>query len=88
MKTHYLRKADIAKRLGLSLKTVDKACSQNPGSLPRFFKLGTGKNAPIRFRLEDVLAFEEAMLAKQDSINAEIENPQATESELAKLLEL
>jgi len=87
MTNSHLKKADIATRLGLSLKTVDKACSQNPASLPRFFKLGTGKNAPIRFRLEDVLAFEEAMLAKQDSINTEIETQQATQAELAQLLE-
>jgi len=88
MSTTLLTKADIAKRYGYSKKSVDKACSDNPYSLPKFFKMGSGKSSPIRFRLEDVLAFEEEMLAKQAVINEENDRRRAAEPNLAELLGL
>lgn len=63
--TTLLTKADIAERYRISKKAVDTACSRNPDSLPKFFKLGTSKNSPIRFRLEDCLIFEQEMLNQQ-----------------------
>lgn len=60
-----LTKEDIAKRYQISLSSVNTLCSRNPDALPRFFKLGNAKNSPVRFRLSDVLAFEEAQVARQ-----------------------
>ena len=88
MSTTLLTKADIAKRYGYSKKSVDKACSDNPYSLPKFFKMGSGKSSPIRFRLEDVLAFEEEMLAKQAVINEENDRRRNAEPDLAQLIGL
>ncbi|HEY9029757.1 MAG TPA: hypothetical protein VIM93_00200 [Kangiella sp.] len=63
--TYLLTKSDVAERYNLSKKAIDTACSRNPDSLPRFFKLGASKNSPIRFRLEDCLDFEREMLNRQ-----------------------
>lgn len=60
MTEQILTKSDIASRYKLSKKSVDKACSQSPESLPPFFKLGMGKNSPIRFKLSEVLKWEQA----------------------------
>jgi len=68
-----LDKGDIAKRYGLSKKSVDTAISRNPDSLPKFFKLGLSKNSPVRFRLADCLAYEAEMLAQQEKLQAEEE---------------
>lgn len=64
-----LTKEDIAKRYQISLSSVNTLCSRNPEALPRFFKLGNAKNSPVRFRLSDVLAFEEAQVARQVAEN-------------------
>ncbi len=64
-----LTKEDIAKRYQISLSSVNTLCSRNPEALPRFFKLGNAKNSPVRFRLSDVLAFEEAQVARQGAEN-------------------
>mgnify|MGYP000211941290 CR=1 FL=1 len=65
MTREILTKDDIAKRYHLSKKSVDKACSQSPESLPPFFKVGVGKNSPIRFKLCEVLKWEQEQLDKQ-----------------------
>lgn len=67
-----MTKEDIAKRYGISLSSVNTLCSRNPDALPRFFKLGNAKNSPVRFRLSDVLVFEEAQVARQDGANHSI----------------
>jgi len=67
-----MTKEDIAKRYGISLSSVNTLCSRNPEALPRFFKLGNAKNSPVRFRLTDVLAFEEAQVARQDANNNQV----------------
>ncbi len=64
-----LTKKDLAERYGMSKKAIDVACSRNPSSLPPFFKLGTSKNSPIRFRLRDCIEFENKMLSMQSEIN-------------------
>ncbi|NVJ66208.1 MAG: hypothetical protein HWE16_06945 [Gammaproteobacteria bacterium] len=53
----------------MSKKAIDVACSRNPSSLPPFFKLGTSKNSPIRFRLKDCIEFENKMLGIQAEEN-------------------
>jgi hypothetical protein len=67
-----MTKEDIAKRYGISLSSINTLCSRNPEALPRFFKLGNAKNSPVRFRLTDVLAFEEAQVARQDASNLQV----------------
>ena len=67
-----MTKEDIAKRYGISLSSINTLCSRNPEALPRFFKLGNAKNSPVRFRLTDVLAFEEAQVARQDANNNQV----------------
>lgn len=79
-----LDKIGIAKRYGLSKKSVDTAISRNPDSLPKFFKLGLSKNSPVRFRLEDCLVFEAEMIARQEQLQAEAAT--TTCVELASLL--
>jgi predicted DNA-binding transcriptional regulator AlpA len=68
-----LTKKDVAKRYGISEKSISTACSRNPTSLPKFFKLGVSSNSPVRFRLEDCLAFEEEMLQRQTQLSAQVE---------------
>lgn len=53
----------------MSKKAIDVACSRNPSSLPPFFKMGTSKNSPIRFRLRDCIEFENKMLGIQAEEN-------------------
>jgi len=67
-----MTKEDIAKRYGISLSSVNTLCSRNPEALPRFFKLGNAKNSPVRFRLSDVLSFEEVQVARQVAANQSI----------------
>lgn len=81
-----LTKADLAVYYGISEKSISTACSRNPSSLPKFFKLGVSKNSPIRFRFEDVLAFEAEMIQRQEQTQAEVEAEQKTD--LAQLLNL
>lgn len=84
MSTSLLTKKELARRWGTSEKSISTACSRNPASLPRLMKLGFSKNSPIRFRLEDVLAFEEEMLKRQEQAVAS----QIQEPDLAQLLGL
>ena len=79
-----LTKKDLAERYGMSEKSINTACSRNPSSIPKFFKLGVSSNSPVRFRLEDCLAFEEEMLQRQAQLSAEIEAETITD--LAQLL--
>ena len=60
-----LTKADLAKRQKRSLESITTACSRNPSSIPPYFKLGTNKNSPIRFRLSDVIAWENKLAELQ-----------------------
>ncbi|MDV5170983.1 hypothetical protein [Photobacterium rosenbergii] len=60
-----LTKEDLAQRQKRSVESITTACSRNPESLPPFFKLGPNRNSPIRFRLEDVIAWELAQMEKQ-----------------------
>lgn len=64
-----LTKNDVAKRYSLARQTVNTLCSRSPESLPPFFKLGNAKNSPIRFRLQDCIAFENRQLEKQEMTN-------------------
>jgi hypothetical protein len=79
-----LTKADLAERYGMSEKSISTACSRNPSSLPKFFKLGISSNSPVRFRLEDCLAFEDQMLQRQEQAQAVSEQ----NVDLAQLLNL
>lgn len=81
-----LTKKEVAKRYGMSEKSINTACSRNPSSIPKFFKMGVSSNSPVRFRLEDCLAFEEEMLQRQAQISAEIESEAETITDLAQLL--
>lgn len=65
MNNTILTKADLAKRQQRSLESITTACSRNPSSVPPFFKLGTNKNSPIRFRLSDVIAWEDELAELQ-----------------------
>jgi hypothetical protein len=60
-----LTKGELAKRQKRSVSSITTACSRNPGSIPPFFRLGTNRNSPIRFRLSDVIAWEEALVEHQ-----------------------
>jgi len=65
MNDEILTKADLAKRQKRSLDSITTACSRNPSSIPPYFKLGTNKNSPIRFRLSDVIAWEDGLAESQ-----------------------
>ncbi len=73
MNNTILTKADLAERQQRSLESITTACSRNPSSVPPFFKLGTNRNSPIRFRLSDVIAWEDelAELQKQQLVAQE-----------------
>ena len=79
MEKPILTKGDLAKYFGISEKSISTACSRNPSSLPKFFKLGVSKNSPVRFRREDILVFEAEMLERQENLQAEDEAQQTTE---------
>ncbi|ELB2782914.1 hypothetical protein [Vibrio alginolyticus] len=63
-----LTKQDLAERQKRSVESITTACSRNPSSLPPFFKLGTNRNSPIRFRLSDVIAWEDEQAEKQKKL--------------------
>ncbi|MEZ8694362.1 hypothetical protein AB4589_12120 [Vibrio sp. 10N.222.49.A3] len=65
MNNAILTKADLAERQQRSLESITTACSRNPSSVPPFFKLGTNRNSPIRFRLSDVIAWEDELAELQ-----------------------
>ncbi|TKF21952.1 hypothetical protein FCV43_08980 [Vibrio genomosp. F6] len=65
MNNAILTKADLAERQQRSLESITTACSRNPSSVPPFFKLGTNRNSPIRFRLSDVIAWENELAELQ-----------------------
>lgn len=71
MNNTILTKADLAKRQQRSFESITTACSRNPSSVPPFFKLGTNKNSPIRFRLSDVIAWEDELAELQKQQVAE-----------------
>ncbi|TOH45144.1 hypothetical protein CGI80_24215 [Vibrio parahaemolyticus] len=68
-----LTKQDLAERQKRSVESITTACSRNPSSLPPFFKLGTNRNSPIRFRLSDVIAWEDEQTEKQKKLLEEQE---------------
>lgn len=49
----------VAKRYHLSKATIDTAVSRSPDSIPPFFRMGKGRNAPVRFRKADCLRWEQ-----------------------------
>ena len=53
-----LQEQDLAKRLNLSRRTLQNWRSIGKG--PRFLKLSPGRGGRVRYRLEDVLAWEQA----------------------------
>ncbi|UJZ98991.1 hypothetical protein IHC88_06595 [Photobacterium damselae subsp. damselae] len=65
MENIILTKADLAKRQQRSVESITTACSRNPSAVPPFFKLGNNRNSPIRFRLSDVIKWEDDMAKKQ-----------------------
>lgn len=52
-----MTKKEVAEVLRISLSTLNTWCSRCPNKLPPYFKLGTAKNAVIRFKKEAVIAF-------------------------------
>ncbi len=68
-----LTKQDLAKRQKRSVESITTACSRNPSSIPPFFKLGSNRNSPIRFRLSDVIAWENEQAEKQKALVQEQE---------------
>ncbi|HCG9599754.1 MULTISPECIES: hypothetical protein [Vibrio] len=68
-----LTKQDLAERQKRSVESITTACSRNPSSLPPFFKLGANRNSPIRFRLSDVIAWEDEQAEKQKKLLEEQE---------------
>lgn len=73
MENIILTKADLAKRQQRSVESITTACSRNPSSVPPFFKLGNNRNSPIRFRLSDVIKWEEDMAKKQQQVQSAYE---------------
>lgn len=70
-----LTKEQLAQRQQRSVESISTACSRHPHAVPRFFKLGTHKNSPIRFRLSDVIAWEERQVVlEQERIQQEHES--------------
>lgn len=63
-----LTKAELAQRQKRSLESITTACSRNPSAVPPFFKLGMNKNSPIRFRLSDVIEWEQTMAEQQKQV--------------------
>ena len=54
----FLTIEQLAGRYGRKVSTVKTLVSRNPGALPPSVKLGSAKNAPVRFRLSDILKWE------------------------------
>ncbi|HDY7887121.1 helix-turn-helix transcriptional regulator [Vibrio vulnificus] len=54
----FLTKQELASRWNVSLSFVSKAISYNPSKLPPYLKIGSA----VRFRLQDVTAFEHNQL--------------------------
>ncbi|MET1253814.1 helix-turn-helix transcriptional regulator [Aliikangiella maris] len=74
MEETFLTKQQIAERYQLSVKSVNTMCSvKGERSLPPFIKIGPHANSPIRFRLTEVLAWEEEQAQLQRQRDAEIE---------------
>jgi hypothetical protein len=57
-----LTKKQLAERQQRSIESINTACSRDRDAIPPFFKLGTHLNSPIRFRLSDVIAWEESQI--------------------------
>ncbi|WP_415902125.1 hypothetical protein ACMXYR_14435 [Neptuniibacter sp. QD29_5] len=72
MQHEILTKQQLADRQQRSVESINTACSREPDSVPPFFKLGKGKNSPIRFRLSDVIEWE-AKQAEKARAEAEAE---------------
>ena len=74
MQHEIITKQQLAERQQRSIDSINTACSREPESVPRFFKLGNSKNSPIRFRLSDVIAWEAKQAEKaRKEAEAEIE---------------
>lgn len=72
MMEEILTKDDIANRYRLSKATVDTAVSRSPESLPPFFRMGSGRNAPIRFRKSDCVAWEQAQVEQGRQVTRQV----------------
>jgi hypothetical protein len=78
MQPEILTKQQLAERQQRSIESINTACSREPESVPPFFKLGKHKNSPIRFRLSDVIEWEEMKaLEAQQAIKEEMERRSA-----------
>jgi predicted DNA-binding transcriptional regulator AlpA len=68
----FLTKKQLAERYQMSVKSINTMCSfKAKRSLPPFIKLGPHSNSPIRFRMSDVLVWEEEQAAIQRQRDAE-----------------
>jgi len=85
----FLTKKQLAERYQMSVKSINTMCSmKTERPLPPFIKLGTGKSSPIRFRMSEVLAWEDqqAELQRQrDAENIAINDKQASLEDLLGL---
>ena len=62
MENTILTKKQLAERQQRSVESINTACSRERDAIPPYFKLGKHKNSPIRFRLSDVIAWENAQI--------------------------
>jgi predicted DNA-binding transcriptional regulator AlpA len=85
----FLTKKQIADRYQLSVKSVNTMCSVKTNRpLPPFMKLGPGSSSPIRFRMSDVLAWEEQQAEIQRQRDAKNLAENDNETSLEDLLGL
>jgi len=68
--TPLLTATDVASRLSISVSTLRKNVSANKSAVPPFIKLGSARNSPIRWRLQDV---EDWLQEQFETSNAEQE---------------
>ncbi|WP_022942938.1 hypothetical protein [Psychromonas hadalis] len=61
----FITKAGLAQRYSMAISTVNTLCSRSPESLPKFIKLGLASNSPIRFKMADVIEWENKMQEQQ-----------------------
>jgi len=61
---------DVAEMLAIPVSTLRKNVSVNPSAVPPFLKLGTARNAPVRWREVDVTAWIEARFKASNENNS------------------
>lgn len=83
MEETFLTKKQLAERYQMSVKSINTMCSlKTVKPLPPFIKLGPHSNSPIRFRMSDVLSWEEQQAELQRQRDAENDNETSLEEML------